>query len=511
MVGRVSGISCALATMRPRVLYFAVFVFYSLTGGRFASTFLEHELGFSAKWISITMSIQLLVSNVCKPWLGKVADSWEASFHGGRGNTGRLRVMSLGLLLSTVAMLSHGLGRIINPTKKKYDFGDIETEDTNIQLPLYIYHVILRVFFVLGTGACGLALDGLTLAQLERQGIDKNNYGKERFYGALSWGISHVFLGPVVEFFGFSALYGTTVFAFVGCLIVIQMYSNADAPIQYAGVDSEVDIVESSAMEYQSNASPVCVSAKIFQPQSCKRMKKKTSFINDIIDIDVTNATNTKSLTLLELVRLLFQTGSLFKASFIMSLFALSIGMSVVESLIFLYFEFLGGSNIMCGMTVCVTVLFELPLFHYAPIILERLGSATMMHLGCLAYIVRAIGYSFIPQQHPYLVLFLEPLHGFTIGFAGTSSVAFADEWVPAGYESSGQGFISMIGGFGQFVGLCIGGYLEGRVLYRVLAMIVTLGSLILGIGKCWTAKPRYQQERRIDPSFLPVESLEMT
>ena len=107
-------------------------------------------------------------------------------------------------------------------------------------------------------------------------------------------------------------------------------------------------------------------------------------------------------------------------------------------------------------------------------------------------------------------MLFLEPLHGFTIGFAGTSSVAFADEWVPAGYESSGQGFISMIGGLGQFMGLCIGGYLEGRQLYRVLATIVTLGCLTLGIGKCWTTKPRDQQDGPIDPPLQPVESIEM-
>ena len=30
--------------MRPRVLYFAVFVYLSLSGGRFTATFLEHEL-----------------------------------------------------------------------------------------------------------------------------------------------------------------------------------------------------------------------------------------------------------------------------------------------------------------------------------------------------------------------------------------------------------------------------------------------------------------------------------
>ena len=84
---------------------------------------------------------------------------------------------------------------------------------------------------------------------------------------------------------------------------------------------------------------------------------------------------------------LLFQNGSIFNFSFIALLFALSIGMSVVENLI-LYFEFLGGSTMMCGLTVCVTVLFVLPLFHYAPDFLEQLGSTNMLQLGCLAYVV---------------------------------------------------------------------------------------------------------------------------
>ena len=121
-----------------------------------------------------------------------------------------------------------------------------------------------------------------------------------------------------------------------------------------------------------------------------KRHKKKTSFENDgINENDSANGFNTDNLPqhlrlkFSDLVRLLLQNGSILNASFIVSLFALSIGMSVVESLIFLYFEFLGGSTMMCGLTVCVTVLFELPLFHYAPAFLEWLGSTTMLQLGC--------------------------------------------------------------------------------------------------------------------------------
>jgi hypothetical protein len=46
-------------------------------------------------------------------------------------------------------------------------------------------------------------------------------------------------------------------------------------------------------------------------------------------------------------------------------------------------------------------------------------------------------------------------------------SVAFIDNLMTKGMGSSGQGLLSSVMGLGQFVGLCIGGALEGRVLYR--------------------------------------------
>ena len=142
------------------------------------------------------------------------------------------------------------------------------------------------------------------------------------------------------------------------------------------------------------------------------------------------------------------------------------------------------------GITVIVTVIFELPIFHYASTMLLWLGSpATMLQWASLAYISRVIGYSFVPKNHPNIVLFLEPLHGVTIGFATTSSVAFADEFLPRGFEASGQGFLSTIKCLGQFTGLLIGGYLEGRLLYRVLAAIVGLGSLVLAIAPQCTSE----------------------
>ena len=504
--------------MRPRVLYFAVFSFFSLSGGRFTATFLEHELQFSENYmISAAISLQLLASSLSKPWLGGLADSWEASSSNERGgkNNGRLRVISLGLLLSTIAILLHSLGALYLKTISSGEQGDtpenkssdIENTDnpeqTSLPLPLLAYHLILRIFFSLGTSSVMPALDGLTLVQLEQEGVDKQNYGKERMFGALSWGIAHIIFGFALDYFGtYKILYITTTLAFIGCMVTFQVYAQSIPTIKYTGVCEHVESERSDSTndisDKNTKITPCNASAKIKHKQQGRKYKSKTSFEGEEDSFE--NDTDTdiqERLTFIDLLRPLFQKSPILNITFIFSLFALFIGMSVVESLIFLYFEFLGGTNAMFGVTVVVTVMFELPLFHYAPNVLKSLGTQKMFQLGCLAYIVRVIGYSFIPQSHPYLVLFYEPLHGVTIAFANTASVDFADQCFPSGYESSGQGFISMIRGLGQVIGLCIGGVLEGRTLYRVLASIVTLGSIILGLGN-YLETTKHQQHRLV-------------
>ena len=498
--------------MRPRVLYFAVFSFFSLSGGRFTATFLEHELRFSENYmISAAISMQLLASSLSKPWLGGLADSWEASSSKGGGKNGRLRVISLGLLLSTIAILMHGIGALYLKTISSGEKSDTENNSldignmdnpgqASIPLPLLAYHLILRILFSLGTSSIMPALDGLTLVQLEREGVDKQNYGKERMFGALSWGIAHIVFGFALDYFGtYKILYITTTLAFIGCMVTFQVYAQSMPTIKYTGVGENVDSESDSTNDISDSntkITPCNGSAKIKHKQKGRKYKSKTSFEGeeDSFENDTDTAIQER-LTFIDLLRPLFQKSLILNVSFIFSLFALFIGMSVVESLIFLYFEFLGGTNAMFGVTVVVTVMFELPLFHYAPNALKLLGTQKMFLLGCLAYIVRVVGYSFIPQSHPYLVLFFEPLHGVTIAFANTASVDFADQFVPSGYESSGQGFISMIRGLGQVIGLCIGGVLEGRTLYRVLASIVTLGSIILGLGNYLTATKHQQHQ----------------
>ena len=437
--------------LQPRVLYFAVFIYFSLSGGRFTATFLEHELHMSQNWmISSAMAVQILTTSTCSSWLGSLADEFEKK----TGSNGRLKVMAAGLLLSTVATLLHILGR----------FYWIPLESDNIQnqvpMPLFMYHLFLRAVFALGFTACAPVLDGLTLARLEDEGRDSAEYGKERLYGAVSWGIANMLFGPAIDKWGFGILYIATVMSFILCVITFCVYAKSNQ-VRY----SSVDVSDSETM-----------------PNSESQMTLHSNTSYDTFDDEVGQQEEMQQK--LDVWSMLTKKNGLLNLSFVVAMFALYIGMSVVENLIFLYFEYLGGSYSMCGITVGVTVMFELPLFHYAPEVLRRLKSPVwMLQAGCFAYVVRVLVYSIIPQDHPYWTLIVEPLHGVTIGFVLVASVAFAAEWVPKGYEASGQGFLSMIRGLGQFVGLCIGGFLEGRILYRVLAIFVSVGSIILFIG----------------------------
>merc|ERR1711976_1010661 len=106
---------------------------------------------------------------------------------------------------------------------------------------------------------------------------------------------------------------------------------------------------------------------------------------------------------------------------FIISAFTLSIGTSVVENLIFLFFEKLGASNTICAISVVVTVVFEIPIFHFSSELLNMYGAANLQIVACIAYVIRVVGYTFIPKDHVVLVLFFEPLHGVTYACSKTS------------------------------------------------------------------------------------------
>jgi hypothetical protein len=68
--------------------------------------------------------------------------------------------------------------------------------------------------------------------------------------------------------------------------------------------------------------------------------------------------------------------------------------MGVIErGLLFIYvIQDLKGSTTLCGAIVGVTVLFELPIFHYAGAILDYMGHSNALLASFISYTIRVWG-----------------------------------------------------------------------------------------------------------------------
>lgn len=163
---------------------------------------------------------------------------------------------------------------------------------------------------------------------------------------------------------------------------------------------------------------------------------------------------------------------------FFVNIGAIGAGFSMVEGMLFLLLQELRASNLLCGLAVVVTVIFELPIFQYAKPIIAKLGTRRMILLGQLAWVVRAIFYANMTVA--WTVLLIEPLHGITFALVWTAATQHVAN--PAisgeGLEASAQGLLQVcFMGIGPVLGLAIGGWLFEHVgshaVYGVFAVVV--------------------------------------
>jgi hypothetical protein len=347
-------------------------------------------------------------------------------------------VMALGVTLGGLFFLLHGMARIA-------------PQIAFLQSPAW--YGLLRVCYSASSSFIIPVMDGICLDFLKGQpGTSAKDYGKERLYGAVSWALTNLFMAPGLDYFGFTILYPLMILSTVLLLATIAFYSGDQR--------TEKRLVE----------------------------KRKSDIVGDEDDDDSLSGNNViqdnndeQQMTTMSLLRMMIM--SWFGVSFLFAVVTLSSGQAVVDNFVFLFFEFLGSSYLMMGVTVVLTVAFEIPIFQIAPTLLDKLGSGVLLLVASVAYMVRVIGYSLVPKGRVGYVLLLEPLHGVTYGCSATAGVDFMSSLVPPGYEASGQGLLQVFTGTGSILGLLMGGWVEEtlgpRIMYRIAATVVLIGSSI--------------------------------
>jgi hypothetical protein len=283
-------------------------------------------------------------------------------------------------------------------------------------------------------------------------------------------------MAPALDRYGFGITYTLGLVSSVAVFATLCLYQNQHAPSpnkrqlgKYARLQKRRD----SDMNLASDST-----------ESEESVQDKNSSIDSSgIDVDT-------SISTMELLRhLLFGTGRawFFGPAFLFAFVLLAAGQVIVDNLIFLYFEWLGSTYVVMGMTVVLTVAFEIPLFHVASKLLETFGANALLQMAMICYMVRVLGYTIIPQGKILYVLLLEPMHGVTYACSAIGSVDYVAQAMPTGYEATGQGIVYFLRSIGNVVGLIFGGWAEDalgpRSLYRYAALMVAIGSVVFGMA----------------------------
>ncbi|CAB9520265.1 expressed unknown protein [Seminavis robusta] len=188
---------------------------------------------------------------------------------------------------------------------------------------------------------------------------------------------------------------------------------------------------------------------------------------------------------------LVFQamTSSCYGCAFLFLYLSISAGQSMVDNLIFLYFEEMGASYLIMGYTIVITIIMELSVSYVAPKLLTVFNYNVWLVIAGLAYIVRVIGYTMIPRNHIWMIWVLELLHGLTFAGTLTAMAEFAAVVVP--YNPNQQAtlvhLVSLLRGKAMTAAVFWGALVQQEVgpkyMYRRYTLVVILAVLSFGLA----------------------------
>ncbi|GAB0489067.1 hypothetical protein MMPV_000283 [Pyropia vietnamensis] len=370
----------------------------------------------------------------------------------------------------------------------------------------------------------------------------QSRYGRERLWGAISWGITSAALGVALDTTGFGVvfLFNTLSSACLGVALLggvapegggLRRDGFADRLLQRLGlregwtaegsedadalVGAEMGEVRGDAPSVAATAiAPGEVAVKGMAPPAgarlpttgasggsgsssgsgCKEAAKVRGVTEDG-EAPPAQAPPTPSLSredVVEFCRHLAADPP--TVAFFLAIAVINAGTSLVENLVFLFFAHdLGASNSLCGLAVVITVIFEIPLFYVSDWLLARYSGRTLLLTGTFCYVTRVVVYTLVGAPHAWRVLAVEPLHGVTYALVQMASVREVARRAPPRLAATAQSVLAVAANVGTIAGTAGGGAVMQRwgavTAYRGAAAAVTVAAAIYaGLTLRWEA-----------------------
>ncbi|MEM2995014.1 MAG: MFS transporter [Candidatus Bathyarchaeia archaeon] len=151
---------------------------------------------------------------------------------------------------------------------------------------------------------------------------------------------------------------------------------------------------------------------------------------------------------------------------FLLTIFMVNISATTFSNFLSLYTRELGGSDAIVGLAFSIAALAEVPCMVYFGAVSDKIGRKVLVAAALFIYPLRL--YLYTTAKHPYLILPIQLLHGFTFGMLYVSSIAFVSDIAPEG-KGTALGLYNSFSSAGLAVGSGIAGAISNS--YGMIAM----------------------------------------
>jgi predicted MFS family arabinose efflux permease len=150
----------------------------------------------------------------------------------------------------------------------------------------------------------------------------------------------------------------------------------------------------------------------------------------------------------------------------------------LIDSFLFLFLFNLSGNNSnLVGVVIAVETTSELPLFFHANRIINRLGTPCCIFMGVTAYAIRLLAYALV--TNPWTILPIEALHGVTFGLVWAAFTNYVYNSAPEGTAGTMIGLLAAVQkGVGGGIGTLVGGWVYQNYGARTMWIIALVGVL---------------------------------
>ena len=446
--------------MRGRWLFLSLFGAFTFKG-RFMAIFYE-EHGLSDFQIGMMLSVSSIISVATAPPVANFAD---------RRNC-RAKVLAVCALMTAVIFAVQLLA-----------LPQLGIMSQGQRFPTLFALRIVQSFF---SAPLYPLTTALTIGKLREEHGDKGHerFGEERLYGAVGWAVCNLLLGALLDAPGVGVWImhlGLAVFTGIFLLVLREFATDAKGSDRLLAVDAPASMVVVSVDDGGvGDGGDGGDGGNESSNESDGSDGSSESDDGGAEDLEGAAGARGGTSTLGTL-RTVCGRGGGSTVCYFALIFVLYMCTSLVENLLFLFFkDDLRASNLLCGISVVITVIFEIPLFARAPQLLRALGPSVLTFIATASYAVRTVAYTLV--QNRWYVLLCEPLHGVTYSAAHTASVAFVAERTPPHLEASAQSLLQALGALGTSSGTVLGGYIlderGATFLYRGAAVVIMSATL---------------------------------